>query len=56
MERLGTLAEMFVEDVNKDDSAVLELFESILNFLFNIFLVTGIPFLLYVLLQFFNLF
>ncbi|MEH7441541.1 hypothetical protein V7201_04310 [Bacillus sp. JJ1122] len=56
MERLGTLAEMFVEDVNKDDSAVLELFENILNFLYKFLLVAGIPFLLYVLLQFFNLY
>jgi len=56
MERLGTLAGMFVKDVNKEESVVLELFENILDFLFKMILVAGIPFLLYVLLQFSNLF
>lgn len=55
MERLGILAELFVEDVNKEDSAVLESFENILDFLYKIILVAIIPILLYVLLQFSNL-
>lgn len=55
MERLGALAEMFVKDVNKEESAVLELFENILDFLFKMILVAGIPFLLYVLLLFTNM-
>ncbi|ESU30165.1 hypothetical protein G3A_23220 [Bacillus sp. 17376] len=52
MERLGILAEMFVEDVNKEDSMVIELFDTIVNFLFKVFQLTGIPFLVYVLLEF----
>ena len=55
MEKLETLANLFVEDVNKEDSVVLEAFGRIVNFLFNSFLLTGIPFFLYVLLQFANL-
>lgn len=55
MERLGALAEMFVKDLNKEESVVLELFENILDFLFKMILVAGIPFLLYVLLQFTNM-
>jgi len=56
MERLGNLAEMFVEDVNKEDSAVLDLFDNMLNILFKLICAAGIPFLLYVMLQFANLF
>jgi hypothetical protein len=56
MERLGNLAEMFVEDVNKEDSAVLELFSNMLYILFKLICATGIPFLLYVVLDFANLF
>jgi hypothetical protein len=52
MEKLGTLANLFVEDVNKDDSVILEAFGRIVNFLFNTFSLAGIPFFLYVLLQF----
>ncbi|MGV2938582.1 hypothetical protein AB5I83_03250 [Mesobacillus sp. LC4] len=56
MERLGILAEMFVEDVNKENSMVVELFGSIVNFLFKAVLVLGIPFLAYVLIEFAGLF
>ena len=56
MERLGTLAAMFVEDVNKEDSMVIELFGTIVDFLLKSLLWTGIPFLVYVLLEFAGLF
>ena len=52
MEKLETLANLFVEDVNKEDSVILEAFGRIVNFLFNSLLFVGIPFFLYVLLQF----
>ncbi|WP_226676882.1 hypothetical protein [Mesobacillus jeotgali] len=56
MQRLGILAEMFVEDVNNEDSVVVELFGTIVNFLFKVFQLAGIPFLVYVLLEFAGLF
>lgn len=56
MERLGNLAGIFIEDVNKEDSAILDLFDMILNFLFKTILVAGVPFFLYVLIQFAGLF
>jgi hypothetical protein len=56
MERLGNLAAMFVEDVNKEDSMIIELFGTFVNFLFKILLWAGIPFLVYVLLEFAGLF
>lgn len=56
MERLGNLAEMFVEDVNKENSMVVELFGNVVNFLFKAILVSGIPFLAYVLFEFAGLF
>lgn len=56
MQRLGILAEMFVEDVNSEDSVVVELFGNIVNFLFKVFQFAGIPFLVYVLLEFAGLF
>jgi hypothetical protein len=52
MERLGTLAEKFVADVNKEDSVMVEFFGKFVNSLFKIFQVAGIPFLVYVLLAF----
>lgn len=56
MERLGILTEMFVEDVNKEESMVIELFGTVVNFLFKILMWAGIPFLAYVLLEFAGLF
>lgn len=56
MERLGILAAIFVEDVNKEDSMVIELFGTIVNSLFKILLWAGIPFLVFVLLEFAGLF
>lgn len=56
MEKLSTLAEMFVEDVNKEDSMIVNLFGGIVNTLFKGFVVAGIPFLLYVLVEFAGLF
>lgn len=55
MERLGSLAEVFVADVNKDDSIVLSFFASILDILSKIILMAGVPFLLYVVIQFIGL-
>ncbi|MBT2662463.1 hypothetical protein [Bacillus sp. ISL-45] len=52
MERLGILAAMFVDDVNKEDSMIIELFGTIVYILFKILLWAGIPFLAYVLLEF----
>lgn len=52
MERLGSLAEVFVEDVNKDDSIVLGFFDAVLDILFKTLLMAGVPFLLYVVIQF----
>jgi hypothetical protein len=56
MERLNTFAGMFLEDVNKEDSVIIELFGNIVNFLFNMFLAVGVPFSIYVLLKFACLF
>ncbi|WP_213368039.1 hypothetical protein [Mesobacillus boroniphilus] len=56
MERLSTFAEMFVEDVNKEDSMVVGFFGTIVNILFKAFLLAGIPFIAYVLLEFAGLF
>jgi hypothetical protein len=56
MERLGILAGMFIEDVNKEESMVVELFGNIVSTLFKVFLLAGIPFLFYVMLQFIGLF
>ena len=56
MERLGNLAEMFVEDMNKENSMVVELFGNVVNFLFKAIVVSGIPFLAYVLFEFAGLF
>ncbi|WP_415817430.1 hypothetical protein [Mesobacillus thioparans] len=52
MRRLAALTEMFVTDVNKEDSVIVEFFGSIVNKLFKVFQVAGIPFLIYVLLVF----
>lgn len=52
MGKMNTLAGLFVEDVNKEDSAIIGLFESVISFLFNIIIFAGVPFLLYVILQF----
>ncbi|WP_170169162.1 hypothetical protein [Mesobacillus subterraneus] len=52
MERLALISEKFLEDVNKEDSVIIEMFESIVQFLFKIILVAGVPFMTYVLLQF----
>jgi hypothetical protein len=56
MERLGSLAELFIEDVNQENSMVVELFGNIVNFLFKAVLVSGIPFLAYVLFEFAGVF
>lgn len=56
MERLGSLADLFIEDVNKEESAIIHSFDKIVNFLFKVFLMAGIPFFLYVLIQFANKF
>jgi hypothetical protein len=56
MKRLITFTGMFVEDVNKEDSVIIDLFGNILNFLFKMFLVVGVPFFIYVLLKFAGLF
>jgi hypothetical protein len=56
MERLGSLAEQFVEDVNKENSSILSLYEDIVHSLFKMILAAGIPFFVYVLLQFTALF
>jgi len=56
MERLGNLAAIFVEDVNKEDSMIIELFGTIVNFLFKFLLWAGIPFFVYVLLEFAGLY
>lgn len=52
MERLSFLAERFVEDVNKENSSTLSLFEKIVHFLFAIIAAAGIPFFMFVILQF----
>lgn len=52
MKTIGTLAEMFVADVNKENSVIVEFFGSIVNSLFKVIQVAGIPFLVYVLLEF----
>ena len=41
MERLSIIAEMFVEDVNKEDGIVVEFFGTIVNFLFKVILLAG---------------
>ncbi|WLR56734.1 hypothetical protein LC048_07590 [Mesobacillus subterraneus] len=56
MQRLGILAAMFVEDVNNEDSVVVELYGNIVNNLFKVFQLVGIPFLIYVLLEFADFF
>lgn len=52
MEKVNTFAGMFLEDVNKEDSVIIELFGNIVNFLFKTFLAVGVPFSIYVLLKF----
>ena len=56
MEKFNTFAGMFLEDVDKDDSVIIELFGNFVNFLFKMFLAMGVPFLIYVLLKFAGLF
>jgi hypothetical protein len=56
MERLNTFAEMFVEDVNKEDSVIIDLFGNIVNFLFKLVLAVSLPGSIYVLLKFTGLF
>lgn len=55
MKRLGHLAEVFIEDVNREDSAVFGTFASMLDILFKTILIAGVPFLLYVVIQFIGL-
>lgn len=52
MEKINTFAGMFLEDVNKEDSVIIELYGNIVNFLFQMFLAVGVPFSIYVLLKF----
>lgn len=52
MEKLETVVGMIVEDVNKEESAIVGLFGTMVNFLFKTILACGIPFMLYVFLQF----
>ena len=56
MTKIGSLAELFIEDVNKEDSAIIGLFGKIVNDLFKVFFFAGIPFFIYVLFQFANVF
>lgn len=56
MERIGTLADLFIEDVNKENSTIINFFNIIVNSLFKVFSIAGIPFFLYVLIQFANKF
>ena len=56
MEKMAAFAELFVEDVNKEDSMIIELFGNIVNFLFKTLQWAGIPFVIYVLFEFAGLF
>lgn len=52
MVKLSKFAQGLVEDVNREDSIVVEMAGKMVDLLFNVFLLAGIPFFLYVLLQF----
>lgn len=52
MEKLSNLAQCFVEDVNREDSSVIDLLGKLVDTLYTVFYLAGIPFFLYVLLQF----
>ncbi|MDQ0411982.1 MULTISPECIES: hypothetical protein [Mesobacillus] len=56
MKAIVTFTEMFVKDVNKENSVIVELFGRIVNVLFKIFLSAGIPYFIYLLLEFSNRF
>lgn len=52
MVNMAKFAERFVEDVNNEESMIIELFGTIVNFLFKSLLWAGTPFVVYVLLEF----
>lgn len=52
MVNMANFAERFVEDVNHEESMIIELFGTIVNFLSKSLLWAGIPFVIYVLLEF----
>jgi hypothetical protein len=52
VKKLFVLAETFVEDVNKEDSAILGFYSILLDIGFKTLILFGVPFLLYVLIQF----
>ncbi|WP_274854725.1 hypothetical protein [Bacillus methanolicus] len=56
MARLRDLTEKFREDVNQEDSKLIEAFGKITDLLFKFTILLGLPFLCYVFIQFHSLF
>jgi hypothetical protein len=56
MARLREWTEKIREDVNLDDSMLISAFEKTTDFLFIITILLGLPFVLYVFIQFYSLF
>jgi hypothetical protein len=51
MSKLQVLVESWIEDVNKEDSFTLQLFEKLLNTMFSFIKWAGIPFIIYLLIE-----
>lgn len=47
MHTISQIIDLIKTDLNTDNSEILSLFDALLNFLFSIMMVLGIPFLIY---------
>ncbi len=56
MKRLSTLTAAIKEDVNNDESLILEQYDRLLKNMFVLILYLGIPFTIYLIFQFTQLF
>ncbi len=54
MSNLHLKFEAWVEDVNKENSVTIQIFENIINKMFILIKWAGVPYLFYLLLQLFN--
>ncbi|TCN24841.1 hypothetical protein [Mesobacillus foraminis] len=55
MEKIKAAVQTFVEDINSEDSATIEVFGQTTNWLFSLILFLGVPFLTFVIFQFITL-
>ncbi len=55
MEKIKAAVQTFVEDINSEDSATIEVFGQATNWLFSLILFLGVPFLTFVIFQFITL-